>query len=67
MKEKSDNFKEYWIKKLNKQMIKIEKFKNTMKKVIEMTNNLNSSETKFKNKEEKVKRMKELSKNYNIF
>jgi len=63
MKEKSDNFKEYWIKKSKRLMIKIKKFKNTMKKVIEMTNNLNSWEIKFKNKEEKVKLMKELLKN----
>jgi hypothetical protein len=44
-------------------MIKIKKSNNTMKKVIEMTNNLNSWEIKFKNKEEKVKLMKELLKN----
>jgi hypothetical protein len=42
MKEKSDNFKEYWIKKSKRLMIKIKKSNNTMKKVIEMTNNLNS-------------------------
>ena len=67
IKEKLENYKISWIKRLKMQMTKLEKFRSIMKSLIEINNKLNSLEIKFKNKEEKVKQMKGPSKSCNTF